>query len=114
LLQKSTYSRDTIWKRTDLILKAQNGDDFVTVKAWDLNSELLDTIQHGQLITLYSVTITKYNEIKDITITNETSVEVTEILYTVSQLIINSCCIHTMLVQYVTKLGYFVANTVNL
>ena len=78
-----------------------------------MHSQLLDTVQHGQLITLYSVAISKYNEIKDITITNETSVEVTETLYTVSLLVINSYSIHSMLVQYVTNLAYFVANIVH-
>jgi len=69
--------------------------------------------QHGQLITLYSVAVSKYNEIKDITITSGTSVEVTEILHTVSLLVINSYCIHTMLVQYVRNLAYFVTNIIH-
>jgi len=53
-----------------------------------MHSQLVHTVQHGQLITLYSVAVSKYNKIKDITITSRTSVEVTKILHTVSLLII--------------------------
>ena len=40
MLQKSTYSKDCIWTRTDIILKADDTDDYITVKAWDLNCGL--------------------------------------------------------------------------
>jgi len=63
-----------------------------------MHSQLVDTVQHGQLITLYSVAVSKYNEIKDITITSGTSLEVTEILHTVSLLVINTYCIHIIII----------------
>ena len=72
------FRKANSYAKSDLILKDENYDNLVTVKAWNIHSQLLDTVQHGQLITLYSVAVSKYDEIKDITITSGTSVEVTD------------------------------------
>ena len=70
VIDKSTYSKDSMCTRTDIILKADNMDDYITVKAWDLNCDIIETIQNGQLVTLYALIITKYNDVLDLSMSN--------------------------------------------
>jgi len=76
------------WTRTNIIITPHDGNDNIIVKVWDTKCEIFHAVHTGQLVTCYVVNITTFNGMIDLTVTDETTIDVTEIRYAVLQLII--------------------------
>ena len=78
-VQKRTV-RGSTYERTDVTLSSKDNDkETVHIKFWNETGELLSTVMMDQMIVLYAVLTTMYNDKMELVSTDETTIEVSKI-----------------------------------